>query len=89
MEASFISVERRLHRRDLQLNPDQTLHQFQFISKLVIFICKQLKRSVSLAQCCQPHLTDLDFADFTWSGWTAALGFNSVSLCFGSLNIAK
>jgi len=35
---------------------------------------------------CQPHSMCPDFTDLTQSGWTAALGFNSPSLCFGSLN---
>jgi len=35
---------------------------------------------------CQPRSMCPDFTDLTQSGWTATLGFNSPSLCFGSLN---
>jgi len=36
-----------------------------------------------------PHSMCPDFADLDQRGWIAALGFNSLSLYFGSLNMAK
>jgi len=37
----------RIAPRDLEPNLSQTSHLFQFIPKLAIFICKQLKRPVA------------------------------------------